>query len=68
MFVLKQHQQAETKMMQQVYDMMKYGFGGHVLDTFLASFYNCQLIAYWTSHSPTNCPASIVPTRQPSDV
>jgi len=68
MFVIKQHGQAETKIMQQAYDMMKYGFWWAWVDTFSASFYNCQLIAYLSSHSPTNCTASIVPTRQPSDV
>jgi hypothetical protein len=67
MFVLKQHRQAETKIMQ-VYDTMKYGFWWAGVDTFSASFYNRQLIAYSTSHSPTSCTASIVPTRQPSDV
>jgi len=54
MFVLKQQRQTETKIMQQVYDMMKYGFWWAHVDTFSASFYNCQLIAYLTSHLP-NC-------------
>ena len=51
-----------------MYDTMKYGFWWARVDTFSASFYNCQLTEYLTTHSPTNCTASIVPTRQPSDV